>query len=115
MQFGGEHISDQDLILYVDAELSSLRRIAVRRHLDSCPRCRAQYGQLREAMTGLTAAILADDPIAGGHEAQSRLRARLSATPKRPSMQLHLARLTAAVAIALALIGASIALRTRNA
>ncbi|MBS1824526.1 MAG: zf-HC2 domain-containing protein [Acidobacteria bacterium] len=111
----GEHISDQDLILYVDAELPALRRIAVSRHLDACAQCRAQHAQLREAMTGLTAAILSSEPVEGGAAAQHRLRTRLAAAPKTPSFQLHMARLSAAVAIALALIGASVALQTRNA
>lgn len=111
----GEHISDQDLILYVDEELPVLRRMAVSRHLDSCQQCRTQVSQLREAMSGVTAAILADEPIAGGQEAQTRLRTLLAKAPKPAPFPLHLARLTAAVAIALALIGASVALRTRNA
>jgi hypothetical protein len=114
MATGANHISDRDLILYIDAELSTLRRMAFERHLNRCRECRSRYTELQAAMKGLSAAILAEDWNAGQGEAEALLRARMAALPKSPAPHLYLARLTAAVAIGLSLIGAVLALRTRS-
>ncbi len=114
MATGAQHISDRDLILYIDAELSTLRRIALQRHMDRCRECRSRCTELQAAMRGLSAAILAEDRNVGQGEAEARLRARMSKLPKSPAGHLHLARLTVAVAIGISLIGAALALRTRS-
>ncbi|MBL8179904.1 MAG: zf-HC2 domain-containing protein [Bryobacterales bacterium] len=113
--FRQDHIPDQDLILYVDAELSLWRRVGLRKHLDACPQCRARYSEMRAAMTGLSAAILAEDTVDGSAGAERRLRARISEIPPQRALPLQLARITAVLAIALSLVGAALALRTRRA
>jgi len=115
MDLGHAHIPDQDLILHLDSELPVWRSFTVRRHLSHCRLCRTRQAHLREVMSGLSAAILVEGHIPGGTEAEAKLRLRMHEPPKHSIGQLHLARLTAAVAIGLALIGATLALRTRNA
>jgi len=115
MNLPGAHVSDQDLILHLDNELPIWRGITLSRHLSNCPQCRDRQTHLQEVMTGLSAAILVEGHFPGGSEAEATLRLRMHEPPKPRIGHLHLARLTAALAIGLALIGATLALRTRNA
>ena len=48
----GAHLSDEELLLVSDGELSRRRNLAVRLHLAFCATCRNRSAQLRAAMAG---------------------------------------------------------------
>lgn len=107
------HIPDRDLILHLDGELPVLRAFEVRRHLKGCPECSKRCAMLDQTMSGLTAAILASEDLPTAAADRARLREAIANLPPPPSHP-HLGRITAVVAIALSLIGAALALKTRQ-
>lgn len=74
------HLSDRDLALAADGELSPRRSLEVREHLTSCGSCRARMNEIESAITGFVRLHRDDlDPklpsIAGP---RAHLRARLA-------------------------------------
>ncbi len=75
------------LSAYLDRELGSAERDAVRAHLGNCDRCRADERELR-ALKGLLLGVRAPEPAADfEHRLLSRLHAEAQ-TPVRPSLSL---------------------------
>lgn len=50
MSLKPEHISEQELVLAADGELSPARFVAVRRHVESCSECRARLSSFEAAL-----------------------------------------------------------------
>ncbi len=109
-----KHVADIDLVLHLDKELSPLQAVRVRWHLKRCNACRERRDQLRQAMAGFSEAVRRKE-VRAEEEGRARLREGMRQLPALPSRQPHMARITAAVAIGLALLGATLALRTRKA
>jgi anti-sigma factor RsiW len=80
MKYEDSHLSDQQLILDVEGELSSQDEKMVRSHLDACRQCRARRQEFENAITGFVRAHQREFakiiPPADGPRAL--LRARLS-------------------------------------
>jgi len=78
MREGNAHLSDRELVLAADSELSLDRE----RHLAECARCRARRLELEDAAALLTRR--GDSPPAAG-PARARLRLRLAEIAEQPA------------------------------
>ena len=118
------HLSDQDLVLAADGELSSKRSAEIREHLAACWSCRARMSQLERAITDFVEARRGLDgelpPVAGP---RALLRARLAEARAQETpgfaavvfglLRWPVTRILAAVAASLLLLAAlGLAMRT---
>ena len=109
------HLSDEDLLLFVDRELPAHRRSLVSEHLAQCLSCAHRKAALEKTLT-LVAEIheesILSDPGAA-LTARSELKTRIAQVRKgRPAMR-PIARQVACAAVALLIVGVSgVGLRT---
>lgn len=108
------HLSDEELVLAADGELSAARAAEIAGHLDACWTCRARRRQLEDAAADFRR-VHQETPLPPASAARARLRARLAGiAAERPvgrhawlhtrlHTRLH-ARLRAAAVGAIALI-----------
>ncbi len=123
MRYKPSHLSDRDLALAADGELSPDRAAAVREHLDSCPDCRARMNSVQAAMAGFEEIYRNDRnaPLPPLNESRTRLRARLADAARHPHSQPQPVRVSqryayAAVLVGTLLLGLAIGMRVfRNA
>src|SRR5579871_178397 len=115
MQYEEPHLSDQELALAVDGELSSGREAEVRRHLQTCWECRARLHAMESAIDRLVDLHRRSleprlPPIAGP---RALLRARLAEASARPdNAGIHAyRRYGLAAALAASLVVAAVGLR----
>jgi anti-sigma factor RsiW len=118
MKLENSHLSDEQLLLELEGELSGRQQTAIRCHLDACWQCRTRRQEIETAIAEyirvhqrkLNAAL---PPVA---DSRARLKARLaeaSITPPRPDRFALIGRWDRALAIAataLAVLGLLIAL-----
>jgi len=79
------HLSDQQLLLYVEGELSARDEKQLRTHLEACWKCRARRQEIEGAMAGFIRV----------HESEQNLELPPIAGP-RALLKAHLAQLSAA-------------------
>ncbi len=53
MAASNSHVTDRELVSYLDGELSESERTAVTRHLDSCDECNAKHAAMASIMTAV--------------------------------------------------------------
>jgi len=92
----GSHISEQDLILAADGELSKRQMAAVSRHLDGCGMCRTRMKEIEDTIARFVRVYrdTLDPEIPSSLGPRALLRARLSqlAAERPPSRCSPLAR-----------------------
>jgi hypothetical protein len=84
------HLSDQDLLLAADGELSPRRQGQVQRHLQSCWTCRKRMSEIECTIARVVDSyhgILGDQP---GNGSEALLQARLLESPPPGAHWLHL-------------------------
>jgi anti-sigma factor RsiW len=92
MKYENSHLSDQQMLMDVDGELSPKEEAAIRAHLDACWRCRVRRGEIEHAITDFVRFYQKESdgkvPPVEGPRALLRARiAQLSAMePARPSI-----------------------------
>jgi len=47
----GAHLSDEDVLLYIDGEMAAAPRLLVQKHLEACWECRARCAEMESAIT----------------------------------------------------------------
>ena len=74
------HVSDQEMLLAVDGELSPSRAAEVRAHLAACPSCRARMAELDSSIATFARAYrqILDPRLPSIHGPRALLRARLA-------------------------------------
>jgi hypothetical protein len=97
-----EHISDQDLLLALDGELSSRRNAEVQDHLTACWPCRARRSEIEAAIEDFVRVNLAS-PLPPVKGPRARLKAHLAelAVADRPRRWLTLAYAGFGIVVAL--------------
>jgi hypothetical protein len=84
MQHGNSHLSDEELLLMADGELTSRRAVQAREHLTACWECRTRMGDLERAVAEFIhihrASLDPQLPPAGGPRALLKARLAESAT-----------------------------------
>jgi len=78
MREGNAHLSDRELVLAAESELSLHRE----RHLAGCPQCRARRLELEDAAALLTRR---GDSLPAAGPARARLRLRLAEIAEQPA------------------------------
>jgi hypothetical protein len=86
MTYSDPHISDQDLLLAADGELSANRQEQVRRHLQACWTCRCRMAQLERVVAGVVDSYhsLLNPQVPSGHGSAALLKATLMREPAAP-------------------------------
>src|SRR5262249_24393537 len=76
----GSHISDQDLLLLADSELSQKRASQVRKHLSSCCACHSRWKELQDTLGAFVDAYREklDRQVSSPYATRAILKARLS-------------------------------------
>lgn len=84
-----EHVSDEQLSLLIDGELSLIARTAVNAHLSSCPACAERH----DAFVELTAALRLQPPLVWSEAVSTHTIARLPRrrAPRERALPLALA------------------------
>jgi hypothetical protein len=91
MNYDASHLSDQQLLLDVDGELSAHEGKLVRAHLDACWKCRARRHELEETIADFVRVYQREcdverPPVAGPRALLKAHLAQLSVTaPQRPT------------------------------
>jgi hypothetical protein len=90
MKYNDSHLSDQQLLLFIDGESSAPDAKLVRTHLDACWKCRVRRQELENAIANFVrvhqSEFDAKVPPAAGPRALLKARlAQLSATQQEPS------------------------------
>jgi hypothetical protein len=102
------HLSDQDLIMAADGELSRRRKAQVAAHLDDCWSCRERMGSIEAAISGFVRArnneLNGAVPSSAGPRAL--LRARLAEAFAKPAGPRVMWRLAPAAAVFFSVLGA---------
>jgi hypothetical protein len=81
----GTHISDSELVLAADGELTERRLMQVRSHLAACEACRARARELDDALADfIRAQRSSSGPLPSAHASRAELRARLDALAAQP-------------------------------
>src|ERR1700733_12650256 len=84
------HLSDQDLLLFADGELSRTRSAQARAHLVACWSCRARLRKMEDTVSDVANIYAREFDPRSSSEAglRARLKAQLSdlAMTSRPSM-----------------------------
>ena len=106
LQYASLHCPDEQLLLHADRELPLLDSVRVRRHLSTCPECRARMAKIESAIAGFTEARLAShEPAMDASGPRALLTARLAELARDPQFgsRIHL-RYARALAYACALV-----------
>ncbi len=90
------HISDHDLLLAGDEELSPQRFAEVRSHLASCEACRARMHKLEAASVDLSLALRNASHLPDADDARAALLHRLAQQPEKDRSSRRLGDLVAA-------------------
>jgi hypothetical protein len=91
MTYNDPHISDQDLLLAADGELSAGVQEQIRRHLQSCWTCRGRMAELERVVAGVVDSYhsLLDPQVPSGNGSAARLKATLRQEPPAPFFRLR--------------------------
>lgn len=108
------HISDRDLLLWADGELSPRRAAEIQRHLTACWTCRARSANLEQAIADFVQVYRRelDAKLPPAEGPRALLRARLEECPA-PPVGLRF-RTAGAVAALLVLAGTAVTLLQRG-
>jgi hypothetical protein len=114
-----EHVSQQDLLLAYDGELSPDRQEAVHAHAHSCPQCREQWLNLAELSQGVVAVQCPKVRFRPDEAAVEALLSKLDSQPVRTrtfwtGRSLAMANTLAAVAVAITCIVLAPSLNRRS-
>lgn len=83
-----QHISD-DLVLYALRELPEQQASEIRRHLDDCPQCRRELGDINSDMALMALSVVGPTPPQRSRE---RLLKAIKAEPRRQQQQVVIQR-----------------------
>src|SRR5262245_50294124 len=84
--FNNSHVSDQDLLLAAEGELSKKRTSKIQKHLDGCPECRTQLKKLEDtgADFGRVYRESLSRPLSSSASSRALFTARLSQLASEP-------------------------------
>lgn len=79
MVYKDAHISDQDLLLTADGELSESRQEEVRRHLQACWTCRCRMAEVERVVADFVDSYrsLLDPQVPSGNGSAALLKAKV--------------------------------------
>ena len=102
------HLSDHELLLFADGELSHRRRSKVSAHVDSCSACRCRLSKLEATMAGFVE-FHGQTQLPSAEGPAALLKARLSASHAAPK-----GGMVANYAVLLALLAAAVFFTSRH-
>jgi len=113
MPDGSQHLSDEELLQFIDHELPAGRAERLREHVAACPKCRARQASIEGTLNTLSEFYISEQAKSGSMAARSRtlLQEQLVEDRKRHSFWRrfvavgHLPLPIAAAAIVLVFIG----------
>lgn len=87
MRSDNRHVSDEDLLAYLDGELSRWRRTVVKSHLTACWGCRSRAGEMQSAIgTFVQLHKMADKHVPSAAGPRASLKAKLAALADTPQI-----------------------------
>ena len=108
------HPSEQELLLWIDGEISARRAAWVRTHIERCPACHSRKLQLERTIAGLVDFYRRDISVPSVDGPRSLLKARMAAqTPQGARFTWPQFTRAAALCSILAVVALAIAVRPR--